>query len=263
MLPLAAAVTSIEGTTTPLRFIRTVLFPFARERLPAFLQAHADDPAVVAQLAEVRRLVPGRPELQTLLHWMDRDAKITPLKALQGMIWRDGYGDGELVGAVYPDVAPALRRWASSGLRLYCYSHGSTEAQRLIFGHSPAGDLSGLFGGFFDTRVGSKHEPESFSRLAIGIGLPPAEIAYLSDDEAELDAAATAGMRTCQVVRAEAGTPPSERHPGAADFAGVAVRMGLAGTARRGDVPGRAAGGRAPPAIAAAITRGANSQVPA
>lgn len=229
MLPLIAVVTSVEGTTTPLSFIRDVLFPFARERLPGFVAAHADDRAVRAQLAEVRRLVPGQPVLQTLLHWMDQDAKITPLKALQGMIWREGYGEGGLVGAVYPDVPPALRRWAASGLRLYCFSHGSTEAQRLIFGHSAAGDLSGLFAGFFDTRVGSKREPDSFSRLAIGMGLPPAEILYLADIEAELDAAATAGMRTCQVVRPGNATPASDQHPTAPDFAGVAARMGLAG----------------------------------
>lgn len=229
MLPLVAVVTSIEGTTTPLSFIRSVLFPFARERLPGFLQAHADDPEVVRHLAEVRRLVPGRPELQTLLRWTDQDAKITPLKALQGMVWREGYAEGGLAGAVYADVPPALRRWSAAGLRLYCFSYGSTEAQRLIVGHSAAGDLSGLFSGFFDTCIGGKREPESFSRLAIGMGLPPAEILYLSDVEAELDAAATAGMRTCQMVRSGSGTRASERHPVAADFTAVAARMGLAG----------------------------------
>ncbi len=234
MLALVAVVTSIEGTTTPLSFIRDVLFPFARERFPAFLAAHAADPAVAVQLADVRRLVPGRDELQTLLRWMDQDAKITPLKALQGMIWREGYGEGELVGAVYPDVPPALRRWVAAGLRLYCFSHGSTEAQRLIFSHSSAGDLAGLFSGFFDTRVGSKREPESFSRLAIGMGRPPAEIVYLSYIEAELDAAAAAGMRTCQLARRRNGERPSQRHPHAADFAGVAARMGLAGKAAAG-----------------------------
>lgn len=228
MLPLVAVVTSIEGTTTPLSFIRSVLFPFARARLPGFLQAHADAPDVAEHLAEVRRLVPGRPELQTLLHWLDRDARIAPLKALQDMVWREGYGEGGLVGAVYPDVPPVLRRWSHAGLRLYCFSHGSTEAQRLIFGHSPAGDLSGLFGGFFDTSVGSKREPESFSRLAIGMGLPPAEVVYLSDIEAELDAAATAGMRTCQLVRPGNGTQASEQHPTAEDFAEVAAWVGVA-----------------------------------
>ncbi|CAH2600652.1 Enolase-phosphatase E1 [Rhodovastum atsumiense] len=225
MLPLVAVVTSLEGTTTPLSFIRDVLFPLARERFPAFLQAHEDDPVVLAELAEVRRMAPGRPELQTLLHWTDRDSKARPLKVLQGMIWREAYGAGGLVCAIYPDVPPALRRWAAAGLRLYSFSHGSTEAQRLIFGHSPAGDLSGLFRGCFDTRVGNKREPESFSRLAIGMGLPPAEILYLSNDEAELDAAATAGMRTCQVLRNDA--PPVEQHPSATDFPAVAALMGL------------------------------------
>ena len=227
MLPLVAVVTSIEGTTTPLSFIRDVLLPFARERLPGFLLAHADDPDVAAQLAEVRRLVPGRAEGQTLLSWLERDARIAPLKALQGMIWREGYGEGGLVGAVYADVPPALRRWSAAGLRLYCFSRGSVEAQRLIFSHSSAGDLSGLFNGFFDTCVGSKREPESFSRLAIGMGLPPAEILYIADIEAELDAAATAGMRTCQLVRTGSATLPSEQHPTAVDFAALAVRMGL------------------------------------
>jgi enolase-phosphatase E1 len=231
VLPIVAVVTSVEGTTTPLSTIRDVLFPFARERLPAFLADHQADPAVAAELAEVRRLVPGRPELQTLLHWMDQDAKITPLKALQGMIWHEGFGAAGLAGAVYPDVPSVLRRWSSAGLRLCAFSHGSAEAQRLIFSHAPSGDLSGLFTGFFDTRIGAKRDPESFSRLAIGLGLPPAEILSLSDQDEELDAAATAGMRTCQVVRDDSGAAATDRHPTAADFPGVARRMGLPGGA--------------------------------
>jgi enolase-phosphatase E1 len=231
MLPVTAVVTSVEGTTTPLSFIRSVLFPFARERMAGFIAAHADDPEVAAQLAEVRRLVPGRGELDTLLRWADQDAKITPLKVLQGMIWREGYAVGRLAGAVYPDVPPALRRWAAAGLRLYGFSAGSAEAQRLIFRHSGVGDLSGLFGGFFDTNIGRKREPESFSHLAIALNRPPAGLVYLSDEEAELDAAATAGMRTCQVARRGSGTPPSRQHPRAASFATVTERMGLDGGA--------------------------------
>ena len=227
MLPVVAVVTSVEGTTTPLSFIRQVLFPFARQRMAGFLAAHATHPEVIAQLAEVRRLVPGHAELDTLLRWTDQDAKITPLKVLQGLIWREGYEAGQLAGAVYPDVPPALRRWAAAGLGLYGFSAGSAEAQRAIFRHCGAGDLSGLFGGFFDTRIGRKREPQSFSRLAIGLQRPPAEIVYLSDDEAELDAAATAGMRTCQLVRRDSGTKASRQHPRAASFAAVTRRMGL------------------------------------
>ncbi|MCW3473368.1 acireductone synthase [Rhodovastum sp. RN2-1] len=232
MLPPAAILTDIEGTTTPIAFVRDVLFPFARARLPEWVETHAQRPDVAAELAEIRRMTPGKPELQALLQWMDQDAKVTPLKALQGMIWREGYLNGALKGAIYPDVPPALRRWAGAGLGLYVYSSGSVEAQKLIFGHSTAGDLARLFSGFFDTRVGGKREPDSYARLAIAMHVPPVEILFLSDVEAELDAAAAAGMRTCQLVRAEDGTEPSDRHPTAADFPGVAARMGLPGAAR-------------------------------
>ena len=154
---------------------------------------------------------------------------MTPLKALQGMIWRDGYLSGRLAGRIYPDVPPCLRRWSGAGVRLYVYSSGSVDAQRLIFGHSDAGDLAGLFSGFFDTRIGAKREPDSYGRLAIGLGLPPISVLFLSDVEAELDAAAAAGMRSCQIVRAEDGTAASDRHPIAADFPAAAALMGLPG----------------------------------
>ncbi len=226
-LPPLAVLTDIEGTTTPIAFVRDVLFPFAAAELRGFLAARAAEPAVAAELAEVRRLAPGRPELETLQAWLAADAKVTPLKALQGMIWHDGYVSGALAGRIYPDVPPCLRRWSHAGLRLYVYSSGSVDAQKLIFGHSDAGDLAGLFSGFFDTRIGAKREPDSYGRLAIGLGLPPIGILFLSDVEAELDAAAAAGMRTCQIVRAEDDTVASDRHPTAADFPGAAAVMGL------------------------------------
>jgi enolase-phosphatase E1 len=227
MIPLAGVLIDIEGTTTRIAFVQEVLFPFARARLPAFLATHAERPDVAAELAEVRRHARGRPELETLLRWMDIDAKITPLKALQGMIWAEGYADGSLRGDLYPDVAPCLRLWAGVGVRLAVFSSGSVPAQRQIFGYSAAGDLTGLFTGFFDTRVGGKREPDSYGRLAIALGLPPAELLFLSDVEAELDAAAAAGMRTCQLVRAEDGTEPSDQHAVAADFLEVARIAGL------------------------------------
>ncbi len=219
-LPPAAVLTDIEGTTTPIAFVRDTLFPFARARMAAWLEAHPAEAA--ADLAEIRRIAPEVPELATLTRWMDEDAKVTPLKSLQGMIWRDGYAEGALRGDIYPDVAPCLRRWSQGGVRLSVFSSGSVEAQKLIFGHSVAGDLTGLFDGFFDTRIGGKREPDSYARLAIGMGLPSVEVLFLSDVEAELDAAAAAGLRTCQLVRAADGTLPSDRHQVAADFPEVA-----------------------------------------
>lgn len=227
MIPIAAVLLDIEGTTTPVSFVHDVLLPYARSALPGFLAGHGDDAEVAGTLAEVRAVAPGRAVLETLLHWMDQDAKVTPLKALQGMVWRQGYASGALRGVLYPDVAPCLRRWSTAGLRLAAFSSGSSEAQRLLFSHSCDGDISTLFAGFFDTRVGGKRDPESYGRLAIALGLPSAEVLFLSDVEAELDAAAAAGMRTCQLLRPDDGTEASADHATAADFAEVSRITGL------------------------------------
>ena len=221
MIPPAAILTDIEGTTTPISFVHTVLFPYARARLPQFCaQPHA-------VLDEVADKNPGRPVLDTLLDWMDADAKVTALKTIQGLIWAEGYGSGELIGDLYADVPPALRRWSKAGLRLYVYSSGSEASQRLIFGHSKDGDLTPLFQGFFDTRVGAKRESASYRVICRGANIAAPEFLFLSDIEAELDAAADAGLQTCQLVRPRDATVASRRHPNATDFDAVAKKFKL------------------------------------
>lgn len=223
----ACVLTDIEGTTSAIAFVKETLFPFAAAELDAFLDARGDDPAVAAILAEVREAAPGEEPRAALHRWMAEDAKVTPLKTLQGLIWRAGYLDGRLKGHLWPDVAACLRAWASGGVRLAVYSSGSVAAQKLLFGHSAAGDLVPLFAGFFDTRVGGKREAASYAAIAAALGLPPGDILFLSDVAEELDAAAAAGMRTCQLVRAGDGTQASGRHAGAADFPTVARLHGL------------------------------------
>jgi enolase-phosphatase E1 len=223
MIPPAAVLTDLEGTTTPIAFVRDTLFPYAQRRMAAWCAANAGAPV----LAEVARLAPGRAPEEALLGWMARDEKITPLKTIQGMIWAEGYASGEISGALYPDVPPALRRWAQAGVKLYVYSSGSEEAQKLLFAHSVAGDLAGLFAGYFDTRVGPKRDFDSYAAIARGVGISRREMLFLSDMEAELDAADTAGLRTCQLIRPDDGTIPSTRHETAATFAEVAQKFGL------------------------------------
>lgn len=215
---IRAVLTDIEGTTTPIAFVHDVLFPFARANLPAFLRDHAADPAVVAEVDAIRAGMPGQDPVEVLLGWIDRDAKETPLKTLQGLVWRQGYTDGKLQAVLYPDVPPRLRAWHEAGLGLFVYSSGSVAAQRLLFGHSDAGDLDGLFTGFFDTRIGPKRDAASYRAIAGQIEHSAPAIVFLSDIEAELDAAAEAGMRTCQLVRPADGTIASTRHPIAARF---------------------------------------------
>ena len=226
-MPPACVLTDIEGTTTAIAFVKDTLFPFAAAEFDAFLDAHEHDPEVTAILAEVRAIAREQDPRSVLRLWMAEDAKVTPLKALQGLMWRAGYLDGRLKGHLWPDVAPCLKAWARAGLRLAVYSSGSVEAQRLLFGHSEAGDLTGLFTGFFDTKVGGKREAASYATIAAGLHLPPAEILFLSDVAEELDAAAAAGLQCCQLVRPEDGTPPSARHRQAADFPEVARHFAL------------------------------------
>lgn len=209
--------TDIEGTTTAIAFVHRTLFPYAASALEEFLARHGEEAEVAAALAEV----PGEDKLAQLRAWMAADAKVTPLKALQGLIWRQGYRSGALHGHLWPDVAPALRAWHARGLHLAIYSSGSEEAQRLLVRHSEAGDLEPLFEGFFDTRMGMKREAASYTNIARAWDVAPARILFLSDVAEELDAAHAAGLGTCQLVRPPDGTRPSGRHPEAADFEDV------------------------------------------
>lgn len=216
----------IEGTIAPISFVHEVLFPFARARLGAFIADYADEPDIAAALAELDAITPGAPPVQTLHALMDRDAKLGPLKLIQGRIWAEGFADGSLSGRLYPDVAPTLRAWRAAGIRLAIYSSGSEEAQRLLLGNTPAGDLTPLFDGFFDTRIGGKREAASYAAIARSMAVAPAHALFLSDVEAELTAAAAAGLAVCQIVRVEDGTVASAEHATAPDLTAVAAGFG-------------------------------------
>ena len=218
---IRAILTDIEGTTSSLSFVKDILFPYARQRLRAFVDAHGQEPAVARELAEVARLA-GRAlspaeAADQLIAWIDEDRKATPLKALQGMIWETGYRQGDFFGHMYEDAARRLREWQAAGLRLYVFSSGSVQAQQLLFAHTEFGDLTPLFSGYFDTRIGPKQEPAAYRAIAEAIGLPSEDILFLSDIEGELEAARAAGMATTRLVR-EDGPAPVSRHPLARDF---------------------------------------------
>ncbi|MBS0878334.1 MULTISPECIES: acireductone synthase [unclassified Tatumella] len=206
---IRAIVTDIEGTTSDIRFVHQVLFPYARQHLDSWILRNIEQPEVVQALDNLKS-ERGQPEADTaslisaLHRFMDEDRKSTALKALQGMIWREGYLNGSFTGHLYPDVVPALKRWQQQGLALYVYSSGSVPAQKLLFGYSDAGDITGLFSGYFDTRTGAKRETGSYQQIASQLGLEGQQLLFLSDIHQELDAAKQAGWHTLQLIRGEA-----------------------------------------------------------
>ncbi len=199
-----AVVVDVEGTTSSIAFVKEQLYPYARNHIPPYVREHAA--SIQDILDEVRR-IEGNSALNpsqliaVLLHWMDDDRKLTPLKKLQGLVWRKGFDSGALCAPVYDDALRALTHWHKQGLKLYVYSSGSVAAQRLLFSHTQHGNLTPLFSGYFDTTTGSKLEPESFRAIAGSIGLPAEAILFLSDHSGEIEAAHGAGMQAIWVER--------------------------------------------------------------
>jgi len=200
--------TDIEGTTSSISFVKDVLFPYARRELPAFVREHANEPGVRHWLDLVQLELGGEgfsdeTVISTLLDWIDADRKHTALKALQGMVWKAGYRNGDFAAHVYADAAEALPRWFDDGHALYVYSSGSVPSQKLFFGHSVAGDLTALFSGYFDTEIGGKRSVDSYRHIVEAIKHPADAVVFLSDVVQELDAAREAGLGTILLDRPE------------------------------------------------------------
>jgi len=224
-LSVSGILLDIEGTTTPIDFVCSVLFPYARAHLREYLDAHATSPEVVnaLELLHVEReretqaghdwqLEPSTDAAAGYALWlMDQDRKSTGLKTLQGLIWQKGYERGDLRGVVFPDVAPALERWHAEGCDVRIFSSGSMLAQRLLFSTCAEGDLTMFIRGYFDTTTGSKKEAASYGAIAQAFNLQPARILLISDVVDELDAARAAGIETRLAVR-PGNAPVADAH---------------------------------------------------
>ncbi len=201
---IKAIITDIEGTTSSLSFVKDILFPYAYNNLPDYVW---DNEAEISTILDDIRREERNPDLnieeviEVLLRYIDEDKKVTPLKALQGMIWENGYKSGELKGHVYDDALIGLKRWKDQNIDLYIYSSGSIHAQKLLFSYTNNGDLTPLFSGYFDTNIGAKKESESYEKIAEEINIPANEILFLSDSLDEINAAAVAGMNVLVLDR--------------------------------------------------------------
>ncbi|MFF0528743.1 acireductone synthase [Nocardia amikacinitolerans] len=222
----SAIVLDIEGTTSPTSSVREDLYGYTRDRLPQWL---ADNSAGAAApvLAGAKELA-GRPDAdiaevaEILRDWLGSDVKAEPLKTAQGLICHEGFRSGALHGEFFPDVAPALTEWKAAGLTLYVYSSGSVRNQRDWFAFARGGELGSLISGYFDlSTAGPKREAASYDKIACAIGVPAAEILFLSDHPDELDAAVAAGWSAVGVHRPGEPNPPRPPHRWIGSFAEI------------------------------------------
>lgn len=199
----------IEGTTTAISFVYDVLFPYAAKRLPTFIAERWADPHV----AKACQLVLGDATAEeksgserdavcaVIARQMAGDVKAQGLKALQGLVWREGYESGQVKGHVYPDVPEQLAAWKKAGRHAAIYSSGSILAQQLLFRHSVVGDLTPLLVGHYDTTSGSKREAASYLNIATAWGVAPDDIVFGTDQPAEAEAAHAAGLHAVVLMR--------------------------------------------------------------
>jgi len=197
----------IEGTTTPITFVKDVLFPYSAKHVEAYLHAHGEDKRVQDLLASLStthsdlrdtgdskdsKLGCVAKYVQSLIA---EDSKCSELKQLQGYIWEEAYGSGSIVSSIYPDVPTCFRRLSQAGIKASIYSSGSRAAQRLLFKHSDRGDLRSLINCYFDTKVGSKREASSYTEILLSLGADaPGEILFVTDILEEAQAARQAGL---------------------------------------------------------------------
>jgi enolase-phosphatase E1 len=199
----------IEGTTTDIKFVHQVLFPYSQQRLESYVLNHQTDSAVEKALEEVRKTVWLEEQRKLGLHeviaqlkaWIKADRKHGALKELQGLVWDEGYALGDFKGHLYPDVKPFFEKIKASGLQIGIYSSGSVHAQQLIFRNSEYGDLTSMITYYFDTKVGGKREKQSYLTIAEETEMKAPEIMFYSDIKEELQAAASAGFQVTQLLR--------------------------------------------------------------
>jgi enolase-phosphatase E1 len=226
--PFRSVLLDIEGTTSPISFVYETLFPYAREHLGSFLHEHSSDPAVTSIFEELKSAnlndvpegappITGRDLLQEItdyLVWlMDRDRKTAPLKALQGLIWEQGFSQGELQSEIFADVPACLHQWHEAGLQIAIYSSGSVLAQKMVFRYTPYGDLTNLISGYFDTGFGPKKQPQSYQRIVADLQVAAEQVMFVSDIAEELEAARTAGLGTALSIR-----PGNQAQDGVAEY---------------------------------------------
>jgi enolase-phosphatase E1 len=207
----------IEGTTCPVSFVSDILYSYATTHVEQYIDQHHNEIDIQKILEktmeehnqdeswqpdETKKIILSEPSKdrvaisQYLLHLIKIDKKSTPLKDLQGRIWKQGYTSGDIKSTLFSETAGCLQDWSCMGLTLAVYSSGSVEAQKLLYQYSTSGDLRSAFTYWFDTHIGTKKEKNSYRTICEQMTVAPSKVLFVSDSLDECDAAQQAGLKT-------------------------------------------------------------------
>ncbi|KAI5963319.1 UTR4 [Candida pseudojiufengensis] len=220
----------IEGTICPITFVKDKLFPYFIKKLPEVLNKYnypinslgSNDP-IINILENLPSNITNSSEsiYDYLKNLVDNDIKDPVLKSLQGFIWDQGYKSGELKSPVYKDSIEFIEKFPSTTKKIYIYSSGSINAQKLLFGHvdvnGKSKNLNKYLSGYFDiTTAGYKNEYTSYTKILKEIGKlnNPKTVLFLSDNINEVKAAIKAEMQSYIVIRPGNAPIPSEEKNG-------------------------------------------------
>ncbi len=227
---MTAVLLDIEGTTTSIRFVYDVLFPFAAQAIPNFLTQHAQRDDIAETIALINKDATPADQrahavataIAVVQRQMAGDIKATGLKQLQGLVWQYGYESGQIRGHIYAEVPTQFKAWHAAKRPIAIYSSGSRLAQQLLFRYSEAGDLTPNLSGYYDTTSGPKREAKSYSAISAAWGIAPHDITFCTDQPAEADAALAAGMKTAVIMRpGNASLPAGLQHAVHADLTNI------------------------------------------
>ncbi|XP_053205240.1 enolase-phosphatase E1-like isoform X2 [Panonychus citri] len=215
----------IEGTTTSVRFVSDVLFPYIRTHLRKYLNECWGQPELAMTVdrlrdqtrtdqengAKIPRILDNdeadedqvrRSIIANILWQMDEKKNNAALKQLQILVWVYGYEKQHIKGHVFDDVPPALHQWKRElNIKLYLYSTGMIVVQQLLFSCSTHGNLLPLLDDYFDVLLGSKRDYRSFKKIAALLDDPESQILFLTDNSKEARAAIQAGCKALLVKR--------------------------------------------------------------
>uniref|UniRef100_H0WKV4 Enolase-phosphatase 1 n=1 Tax=Otolemur garnettii TaxID=30611 RepID=H0WKV4_OTOGA len=213
----------IEGTTTPIAFVKDTLFPYIKENVKEYLQTHWEEEECQQDVSLLRKqaeedahldgAVPipaasgnGVDDLQETIQavvdnvcWqMSVDRKTTALKQLQGHMWRGAFTAGRMKAEYVLMLAQTFHQPQTQ----ICFSKNRGVRQRgLVYSEFFLLLSVQLVDGHFDTKIGHKVESESYRKIASSIGCSTNNILFLTDVTPEASAAEEADVHVAVVVR--------------------------------------------------------------